>query len=134
MTKRIPTTRAKPAVSEDLSTDWHVLHAMAALVHQVSILSKQWTGVPQYFDVIRFTGANFARLIKEDNKSEVWGKASLIKEYSIEIITAETTRMIYLALMVGKIINQYRKIIGRTPIDWIKAATTMAIEEERNAT
>lgn len=94
-------------------------------------ISKLFSSPEAFRTVINFASANMKRVLNEEALDKDWSKTRPKDGYIMEELRTNTTLIVWFALSLGKLVNQYRRQQAYEPINWVEEAT--GLDKKRKA-
>ena len=111
-------------MSPERSLDETIVRAIALTFTDLMKFSESWNVTPGFKTILKFTSANMLHLL-DKSMDPVWKKVTLKDMHQMDIIEKNMIKLTWTILSMGKLINGYRRVVGKTPINWIHEATEL---------
>jgi hypothetical protein len=106
------------------SMDETIVRAIALAFTDLMKFSESWDVTPGFTTILKFTSANMLHLL-DKSMDPAWKKVSIKDMHQMDVIEKNMTKLVWTVLSLGKMVNAYRKVVGRLPINWISEATDL---------
>lgn len=115
---------------EGYSLPQQAVRKLVRLIQSLDEVARHFEGQDYLFQGIRFLCSNSKKMLVEDNR-DLWKKTNLKDKDDLATLTHDVSVLIWVALSLGRVINQYRAIDGKKPINWTKAAESIDKDETK---
>lgn len=115
-------------MDEQYNIHARMIRQVARMIVALRDISENWTGIKPFDEAMRFVGHSMTFLLRTSDQA-MWDRAKLKDNWMVDRITRDTELLIWMALALGRYVNNLRELSKKKAIDWEKRAREIDKEE-----